>query len=173
MRQAIRIIDLISEYTGRIAAWLTAILVWLVVVYVVMRYLFAEPLIWLQELHWHLFAMIFLLGAAYTLKSDAHVRVDVFYARFSSKRKSWVNLIGILMFLIPFCLIVITRSWGMVESAWQIREKSADPGGLPARYLIKAALPVGFSLLLIQGIGEALRSVLTLMGKEPQTTIAS
>lgn len=162
MQKLVEIIDQVSEYAGRATAWLTSLLVWLICVYVVMRYLFAQPLIWLQELEWHLFALIFLLGAAYTFKADAHVRVDVFYARFSPKRKAWVNLIGILVFLIPFCLVIITRSWDFVLSAWAVQESSADPGGLPARYLIKAALPLGFLLLLLQGVAEALRAGLIL-----------
>ena len=113
-----------SVSTPADSSWLTTLLVWLVGVYVAMRYLFAEPLIWLQELHWHIFALIFLLGAAYTLKHDAHVRVDVFYAKFNPRRKAWVNLVGTLVFLIPFCLVVMSNSLDMVEAAWQIKKRS-------------------------------------------------
>ena len=162
MQTLIRTLDHLSEYVGRATAWLTSLLVGLIGIYVVMRYVFAEPRLWMQELEWHLFALIFLLGAAYTLKADAHVRVDVFYSRFHVRQQAWVNLIGTLVFLLPFCWVVVSRSWSFVESSWLIDERSSDPGGLPARYLIKAALPLSFLLLALQGVSEGLKALRTL-----------
>ena len=166
-----KFIDRINLIVGRLTGWFTTGLVLLISIYVLMRYAFDDPRLWMQELEWHFFALIFLLGAAYTFQTDSHVRVDVFYARFSSKGKAWVNLIGILLFLLPFCWVVISRSWEFVISSWEVNERSADPGGLAARYIIKAAIPVGFSLLMLQGIGEAIKAGQQLMGGDIPTEI--
>jgi len=117
-------------------------------------------------LEWHLFAFIFLIGAAYALKHDRHVRVDVFYANFTEKQQAWVNLIGTLLFLIPFCIIIIYTSIRFAANAYAIQEGSPDPGGLPARYIVKAAIPIGFILLLLQACSLLIKSMLTLTHKE-------
>lgn len=114
------------------------------------------------ELEWHLFAAIFLLGAAYTLQEDKHVRVDVFYHRFSDKTKAWVNLIGTLILLIPFCVISFSESLSFVNSSFQLGETSPQPGGLPARWIIKSTIPAGFFLLGLQGISLITKSLITL-----------
>lgn len=159
---SVKILDSINEWTGRTTAWLTSILVVFMCYDVIMRYLFSQTAVWIAELEWHMFALIFLLGAAYTLKDDKHVRVDVFYTNFSPKKQAWVNLVGTLVFLIPFCLIVIFTSFSYAEKSWAIGESSPDPGGLPARYLIKSAITLGFVLLLLQSFAEILRSISTL-----------
>ena len=157
--RGIRILDGTSEYVGRAVSWLNAGLVLLICVSVTMRYAFNESRIYLDELQWHLFSLVFLLGAAYALKHDRHVRVDVFYQRFSPKGQAWINLLGTLLFLVPFCLLVVRQSWVFAERAYLTNESSADPGGLPARYLIKGALVVGFVLLLLQALSVILRSL--------------
>ena len=159
MRAIIHLIETLSEWSGRLIAWLSTALVLLIGYDVAMRYLFNQTAVWMQELEWHLFAAMFLIGMAYTLKVDAHVRVDVFYARMSARRRAWVNLLGTLLFLMPFCLLVIDRSWAFAFNAYQIGESSPDPGGLPARWLIKFSVPLGFALLLLQGIAEALKAL--------------
>ena len=167
MRSAIpSAIDRISRWTGYAVAWLSAVLVLLICYDVAMRYLFNQTAVWMQELEWHLFAALFLLGMAYTLQADAHVRVDVFYARMSPRRQAWVNLLGTLLFLLPFCLLVIDRSWTFAVNSFRMGESSSDPGGLPARWLIKFAMPLGFALLLLQGIGEALKAIGHLTSEE-------
>jgi len=98
----------------------------------------------LQEFERHLFALIFLVAAAYTLKIDDHVRVDVFYTRFSPRKKAWINLLGTIFLLIPFCVIVILASQDFVEVSFRIKETSPDAGGLPARYILKAFIPISF-----------------------------
>lgn len=98
-----------------------------------------------------MFAMIFLLGSAYALQEDKHVRVDVFYQRFSKKTQSIINLVGTLIFLIPWCYLVIITSYKFAINSWYIREGSAQPGGLPARYVIKGMIVIGFILLALQG----------------------
>ncbi|VAW84325.1 TRAP dicarboxylate transporter, DctQ subunit, unknown substrate 6 [hydrothermal vent metagenome] len=157
-------IDRISEWSGRAIAWLVLALVLLVCYDVAMRYLWQSGSIALQELEWHLFALIFLLGAAYTLKHDEHVRVDLLYGsrRFSEKHRAMVNLSGSVLLLIPFCILIIYASWPFVATSYAINEVSSDPGGLSHRFLIKAAIPLGFTLLLIQGISEIGRNIITL-----------
>lgn len=159
----IRFADGLNERVGSIIAWLTTVLVIVVCYDVFTRYLLKNSLVAVQELQWHLFALIFLIGAAYSLKHDKHVRVDVFYSRFSPRGQAWVNLIGSLLFLIPFCIIVIYSSQTFVANAFHIGEISPDPGGLPSRWILKAAIPLGFILLLLQGLALACRSLLTIL----------
>ena len=150
------------EWSGRVVSWLTALLVLVICYDVVMRYLFNTTSIAIYELEWHIFALIFLLGAAYALKHNRHVRVDVFYSRFSNKTQAWINLVGTILLLLPLCLILITEGIDFVGNSLRLSESSPDPGGLPARYLIKMAIPIGFSLLLIQALSLAFKSILEL-----------
>ncbi len=158
-------LDAISEWTGRLTSWLVLGLVLLISYDVAMRYLFHAGSVALQELEWHLFAVIFLLGAGYTLKHDDHVRVDVVYQSrlMTPYRQAWVNLLGTLVYLIPFCLLVIVSSWPFVHDAFVHAETSPDPGGLPYRWLLKGAIPLGFSLLLVQGVANALHALAAIL----------
>ena len=106
---------------------------------------------------------MFLLGAAWTLDQDKHVRVDLFYQRFGPKKKALINLIGTLIFLIPFCWVTLITSIDFVQSSFLLNETSPDPGGLPGRYLIKSAIPLGFGLLMLQGVVLILNSIKTLL----------
>lgn len=146
------LIDKINTLIGKAVSWLTLLLVIIIVIDVALRYLFSITSAVSFELEWHLFAAIFLLGAAWTFQEDKHVRVDVFYHRFSEKRKSWVNLIGTIVLLLPFCAVGFWESLSFVESSFLLNETSPQPGGLPARYLIKSTIPIGFLLLGLQGI---------------------
>ena len=158
-------VEAFSEWTGRAVSWLALAMVLLVVYDVGMRYLFQMGSVALQELEWHLFAALFLLGSAYTLKHDDHVRVDVLYQSrwMGRRRRAWVNLLGSVLFLMPFCLLVVYSSLPFVENAYIYNEGSPDPGGLPHRWLIKACIPVGFVLLMVQGTALALRSLAVLL----------
>lgn len=164
LKRYIRIAEWISEKSGHAISWLTTVLVVVVCYDVFMRYFLKRTTVALQELEWHLFAIIFLLGAAYTLKHDRHVRVDVLYSRFSPKTQAWINFFGCLLFLIPFCLLIIWASERFVINSFVIRETSPDPGGLPARYLLKACIPLGFALVLVQGFAMLFRAYLDLRG---------
>ena len=128
-----------------------------------MRYLFRSGSIGLQELEWHLFSIIFLIGAAYTLKHDGHVRLDILYrSKFLNDRlRAWVDVFGALFILLPFCLLIIISAWPFVSQAYIHNEASPDPGGLPARWLIKTMIPAGFCMLLLQGIAEILKKLVT------------
>ncbi len=136
---------------------------------VLLRYAFNKSTAALFELEWHLFAVIFMIGAAFTLKYDKHVRVDVFYTNFTAKRKAWVNLIGTVFFLIPFCVVIISTSVPFVIASYNIMESSADPGGLPYRFIIKATIPIGILLLLLQGISELLKSLIVILNIETES----
>ena len=154
-------IDSFTEIMGKLVSWLVIILVLLVGYDVAMRYLFQSGSIALQELQWHLFSVIFLVGAAYTLKADEHVRLDVIYRShfLSDKHRAWIDAFGVLFFLIPFCVLIIYTAWPFVSQAYLYNEGSPDPGGLPARWLIKAMIPVGFALLVLQGTAEFLKKL--------------
>lgn len=153
------LIDRLITMIGRITSWLTLLLVLVIVVDVFLRYVFNATSALSFELEWHLFALIFLLGAAWTLQEDKHVRVDVFYHRYSEKKKALVNLLGTLVLLLPFCIIGFWESLSFVESSFSVKETSPQPGGLPARYLIKGSIPAGFLLLGLQGISIIMKSI--------------
>jgi TRAP-type mannitol/chloroaromatic compound transport system permease small subunit len=161
-------IDWLNEWIGRLAGWLVVVLVLLVCYDVTMRYLFQAGSVALQELEWHLFALIFLLGAAYTLKHDEHVRVDIFYQAkwMTPRRQALVNLFGCLFLLLPFCILVIVSSVPFVADAYQWGEASPDPGGLLYRWLLKAMIPAAFVLLALQGLALIIRSLRVLFPDE-------
>lgn len=153
------LIERIIKHIGQATSWLTFLLVIVILIDVFLRYVFNTTSAASFELEWHLFAAIFLLGAAYTLQNDKHVRVDVFYHRFSEKRKAWVNLLGTVFLLLPFCVVACWESISFVSSSFSVLETSPDPGGLPARYIIKSTIPVGFFLLGLQGVSVVLKSI--------------
>ena len=112
---------------------------------------------------------IFLIGAGYTLLHDGHVRVDIIYQRLSHKGRAWVNFVGVLLFLIPGCLMLISTSWKFTATSFAILEGSPDPGGIPFRFLLKGCIPVGFTLLLMQGISLGIHSFMQIVGIETVT----
>ncbi len=157
-----RAIDIINEWVGRITYWLVLFMVLVGVWNVAGRYigrwlgqnLTSNALI---EIQWYLFDVVFLLGAAYALKHNEHVRVDIFYKDWNPRRQALANFIGTILFLIPFCCLIIYYSWGTVANSWKILEMSPDPGGLP-RYPIKSMIIVSLVLLILQGIAEAIKN---------------
>ena len=155
-------IDRLIEGIGRLTGWLVVVMLGIGVGNVVGRYggkLLGQNLAsnGLLEAQWYLFDLVFLLGAAYALKQNEHVRVDIFYKNLGPKGRAWVNLLGTLLLLIPFCLLVLYYSWASVINSWQIWEMSPDPGGLP-RYPIKTMMLVSFGLLILQGLAEMIKS---------------
>lgn len=151
-------ISRMNETIGKTISWLTLVLVLLVCFDVIRRFLFNQTEAWIMEMEWHLFALIFLLGAGYTLKNEKHVRVDLFYHDFEGKDKALVNLIGTLVFLMPMCLVLIYVGFYYAYESYSIGEGSPDPGGLPYRYLIKSMIPVGMIFLVLQGVSLAIQS---------------
>lgn len=156
--------DEINERIGRAVSWLNLILILLVCMDVFARYLLNKTSPWVTELEWHLFALIFLLGAGYAWKHDRHVRVDLFYARFSEKEKAMVNSLGALIFLLPWSMLMVLVSWKYAITSFRIRETSPDPGGLPAFYPIKFAICIGVALLALQALGQLHRDLKIWLG---------
>jgi len=158
-----------TELTGKLVSWLVLAMVLLVSYDVAMRYFFLSGSVALQEMEWHLFSLIFLVGAAYTLKHDDHVRLDIFYeSKFmNDERRAWINLLGSLFLLIPFCILIITTAWPFVYQSYIHLEGSPDPGGLPYRWILKASIPLGFTLLLLQGISDIVKNLNVILRADP------
>jgi TRAP-type mannitol/chloroaromatic compound transport system permease small subunit len=161
-------IDRTNEWIGRAVYWLTLFMVLVGSYNALVRYLDRFVGLGLSsntyiELQWYMFSLIFLLGAAYTLKHDSHVRVDVLIARLSPRGRAWIDLLGTVLFLIPFCVLVLWTSWPIVRNSWIVLETSSDPGGLP-RYPIRTAIPVAFLLLMFQGVSLAIKQIAFLRG---------
>lgn len=160
-------LDAVAEWTGRAVSWLTLAMVLTTVAVVILRYAAGVGLIWLQEsVNW-MHAAVFMLGAAYTLKADEHVRVDVFYRAMSERGRAIVNLAGTLLFLLPLCMYLAVESWEYVGVSWRIAERSREAGGLPMLYLLKSVIPLMALLLAAQGIAGGLRAFLALRTPRP------
>jgi len=148
-----------SDVMGWIAGVLNLLMLINVFYDAIMRYFFKTGSIAMQEMEWHLFAMVFLFGIAYALKEDGHVRVDVLYDRFSPRWKAIVNIGGTLLLLLPLSLLVIEGSVWYVTEAFTSGEVSGDPGGLPYRWLIKIVIPVSFIFLIVSATGFVIRNI--------------
>jgi len=157
-------LERINVAVGRAIAWLTLAMVLVTVVIVIQRYVFDTGFIWLQESLTWMHGAVFMLGAAYTLARDEHVRVDVFYRAMSERRRAVVNLAGVILFILPLSALVFYEALPYVQRSWAIREVSRDTGGLPypAIPLMKSILLVLPGGLVMQGIALALRSVVEL-----------
>ena len=154
-------IDRISHATGKLVGWLTLLMVIVTCIIVVMRYVFDAGLIWLQESVIWMHGTVFMLGAAYTLLHEDHVRVDVFYRTMSERRRAWVDLIGVVIFLLPFCMLLAVRAYDFAAFSWSIHEASRESGGLPYPLvsILKSVLVVMPIAVGLQGISLLLRSV--------------
>jgi TRAP-type mannitol/chloroaromatic compound transport system permease small subunit len=157
-------INRFSDLLGKIAGVLLVILLLNVFYDVVMRYVFNDVSIGMQELEWHLYATIFLLGVSYALRHDGHVRVDLIYERLDAKKQGWIDLIGSLIFLLPFTILVFYYGLGFVAESWDMSEQSGDPGGLPFRWAIKSMIPIAFISMAISGVGLILHSINRIRG---------
>ena len=155
-------IDTFTEYCGKLTAWATLAMMLCTCFVVVARYLFGSGSIALQETVIYLHAFAFMLGTAFTLKRGGHVRVDIFYRHFSLRRRALVDALGAVFFLLPTCGLIFWLSFDYVSNSWAIYERSAESAGLPWVYLLKSLLLIMPTLLLLQGIGEFLKSLATL-----------
>ncbi len=162
------IINAFSEVLGKIAAGLFLLLLCTVFYNVVMRYLFNDVSIGMQEMEWHLFATLFLLGISYTMRVDGHVRVDFIYDQLDITRQAWINVLGVLFLLLPFTLLVGWYGIGFAHDSYMLGETSGDPGGLPYRWVIKSMIPFAFLAMTISGIGMLLHSINILRGHHRQ-----
>jgi TRAP-type mannitol/chloroaromatic compound transport system permease small subunit len=162
-----QVIDTFNERTGRMVAWLTLLMVLITFLVVILRYAFNIGWIAMQESITYLYALVFLLGTAYTLKHDGHVRVDIFYRTMHPKAKAVVNLLGILLLLSPTCVFLFWVSWDYVADSWSVRESSREAGGLPGVFLLKSVILAMTAQVFLQGISGLLHSVLILCGERP------
>ncbi|MEJ2518759.1 MAG: TRAP transporter small permease subunit [Desulfuromonadales bacterium] len=158
--------DRFSDVMGWIAGFLNLLMLINVFYDSIMRYFFNTGSIALQEMEWHLFAVVFLFGMAYALKEDGHVRVDVLYDQFSPRWKAVVNIGGTLLFLIPLSVLIIEGSIWYVHEAYTINEISGDPGGLTHRWLIKAVIPTSFVFLIVSALGFITHNINVFRGLE-------
>jgi TRAP-type mannitol/chloroaromatic compound transport system permease small subunit len=153
-----KLINKFSDFIGTIAAILLLGLLANVFYDVIMRYLFNNVSIGMQELEWHLYASIFLLGITYTLKENAHVRVDIIYEHLNPKKQAFIDISGTLFLLLPFCLLVAYYGIGFAQESFSLGEGSGDPGGLAHRWIIKSMISLSFIFVIIASIGFILRA---------------
>ena len=166
LRACVHYIDIFTDRSGRLLAWLVLVMALLTTVVVVMRYGFNTGSIRAQEAVIYMHGCLFMLGMAYALKSGAHVRVDIFYRNFSPRAQAWVNSLGGIVFLMPLCAFIGFSSWNYVNESWLVRETSADPGGIPAVFLLKSIIPLMALNLFLQGLAETLRSAILLVEEQ-------
>ena len=158
-----RLIDALTERVGRIVIWLVLAATLISAGNAIIRYTLGESSNAWLEIQWYLFGAMFLLGAGYTLKHNGHVRIDIFYNRFSPRGQAWIDLVGGLLFLLPMALLLAWLAWPMFHEAWITQEMSPDAGGL-LRWPVKLLLPLGFGLLALQGVAEVIKRVGVLTG---------
>lgn len=159
-------VDRFNRWMGQLAGWSAAALVVIIGLDVLARYWFNTTFVWVLELETYCFTALFLLGGAYAFQHDRHVRVDVFYARATIRRKAWIDLLGGLLFLLPWCVVVLQVAYRYAAYSWAIQESSPQQGGLPMLYILKALILLGFVLMTLQAVVAVLRSLRVLYGLE-------
>lgn len=165
LNNIVRVIDTINEWIGNTIAWLVCLMVIITFMVACMRYAFNLGSIAMQESIVYLHCIIFMLAIAYTYKHNEHVRVDIFYGRFSSKNQSWVDLIGTLFLLLPVCAYLVFISWEYAAKSWALLEGSPEAGGLPLVFILKTLVPLMPILLGLQGIATICRSINTIKNR--------
>ncbi len=159
MEKLEKFIATVVNIMGKITAFLLLIMVLNVSFDVMMRYVFHNSSVGMQEMEWHLFAVIFLFGISVALKDEGHVRVDFLYDSFPPRRRAVINIIGTLFFLAPMALLIFFGSFDYVQDAYITQEISEDPGGLPFRWIIKGMIPLSFGFLLLSAAGYVLQNI--------------
>ncbi|MEY3485082.1 MAG: hypothetical protein RL082_1284 [Pseudomonadota bacterium] len=152
-------IESIIDLFGKVASWLTLSIVLLIVINVILRYSMSLGSVWAQELEWHLLAAMILFGISFSLLRGDNVRVDLFYANYTPQKKYIVDLVSAILTII-IAVFFVKLSINYVGQSFSIGEKSPDPGGIPMRWLVKSLIPIGFSLLALQGFAEMLRVIM-------------
>jgi TRAP-type mannitol/chloroaromatic compound transport system permease small subunit len=165
MVRVVKFIDTLNERVGQMVSWLTLFMVLITFAVVVLRYALDLGWIAMQESITYLHAVVFLAGAAFTLRHEGHVRVDILFRKFSPRNQAWIDLLGSLLLLLPVCGFIAWISWDYVLQSWGIQEGSREAGGLPGVYLLKTMILVMATLLLLQGLSNALRCMLFLRGE--------
>jgi TRAP-type mannitol/chloroaromatic compound transport system permease small subunit len=172
MTAFIRAINRLSEIVGSLVGWLTLLMVLVTVLVVMLRYAFDMGFIWMQESITWMHAAVFMLGAAYTLRQDEHVRVDIFFREMSERRRALVGIVGTCIFLLPVCGFIGFSSWDYASNSWSMSEGSREAGGLPYPFvpLLKSLIPATAVLLGLQAVADMLRDVLVIMGRSHYDT---
>ncbi|MES9938570.1 MAG: TRAP transporter small permease subunit [Sedimenticola sp.] len=168
----IPIVDLLNGIVRRVAettAWLNVVLVLVILLQVVMRYGFNRGMVPLEELMWHLYAVAFMFGMAYSITNDSHIRVDIVHMSLPKRAQHLFEILGILLLLMPFLWILFDHSTGWVAEAYRVGESSANPTGLPYRWIIKAVVPITAVLMFIAALARLIQETLLLLhhGREP------
>jgi len=160
-------IESINKFSGTVVSWLTLLMVLTTFIVVILRYVFDFGMIAMQESIVYMHAVIFLIGAAYTLQQNSHVRVDIIYQKLSSRQRAWIDLLGTLFLLTPSMLFIFIISWEYVSDSWEVMEGSREAGGLPGVFLLKSTILIMAVLMLLQGLANVLRSLQILNNKYP------
>jgi len=169
LRELARQIDRFQDRFGRGVSWIMLLMVLVVFFDVIMRYAFNKSSVFTQELEWHLFGVVYMLGAGYTMLYDEHVRVDIVYSRWSPRKKAWSDFVLYFVFFYPSAIMVMVTSWPFVRDSYKVLEGSPDPGGIPYRFLLKSVIIVGFALLTLQAISQTIKNFFWAMGwEEPE-----
>jgi len=163
LHASVRLIDAFTDRCGRLLGWLILGMALLTTLVVVLRYGFSIGAILAQESVIYMHGTVFLLGAAYALKTGAHVRVDIFHRNFGVRAQAWVEALGGIVFLLPLCAFILISSADYVGESWAMQETSAEPGGIPAVFLLKSLIPLMAINLALQGVAEILRNALILI----------
>ncbi len=163
-----RLIDSLSHRLGRLTMWLILATTLISAGNAIVRKAFNTSSNALLEIQWYLFAAVFMLGAGYALLKNAHVRIDFISHRLSPRARNWIDVVGILVVLIPFCVLSIHLGWPFFLQAWQSGEMSQNAGGL-IRWPVYVLIPLGFALLLLQALSELFKRVLFLLGQGPDS----
>ncbi len=166
LRSLIAALEAVGDRTGHVVSWLSFFMVLVSFLVVVLRYAFDLGWIAMQESVTYMHAALFMLGAAYTLRHNGHVRVDILYQRLSRRGRAWVDLLGTLLLLLPVCVFIAWIGWDYVLESWEVLEGSREAGGIPGVYLLKTLLIIMPVLVLIQGLAWILRTGLFLAGVE-------
>ena len=133
---------------------------------VVSRYAFNEVSIGMQEMEWHLYSVVFMLGVPYAMRTDGHVRVDVLYTKWTNKTKAWVNLIGALIFVIPFAYLIGIFGYDYTLDSYNLGESSGDPGGLSHRWIIKSVIPITAFFIAVAGLNMVTFALRVMSGEK-------
>jgi len=172
LRNIARKIDAFQDRFGRAVSWLMLLMVVVVFMDVILRYAFNVSFVFTQELEWHLFGMVYLLAAGYTMLYDEHVRVDILYSRWPPRRKAWTDFVLYLIFFYPAAIMILITTWPFVKSSILVLEGSPDPGGIPLRFLLKSVIMIGFLLLMLQAFSQTIKSYFVARGwEEPEQRV--
>jgi TRAP-type mannitol/chloroaromatic compound transport system permease small subunit len=166
MKKFLEIIDAISDHTGRIVGWIAVPMIIALIYEVFARYIFHRPTIWSYEITYMIYGTHFLLGAAYTLRVKGHIRIDLLYMRFPPRGRALIDMLGYLVIFFPVMIILVVASYDMAKDAFMIREVSQFTPWQPVLWPFKSVICIGFSLLILQGLAEFIRSVITLVRGE-------